>query len=446
MEYSGYPTSFLYVTLIVGLALIMVRPYWGFLFAVVLFGTINLNLAILTRTELLGPYFNLYDALFVVALFSIIRDSESSPLIAPRPVEWILLVIIAGTLQTLYYYHIEYLFLRALRWSITFPLAFFIGANALCNQDRAKPFLYAIIIGSVLNAIMSFMEYQGLAMLRPTDSAIRMAAAGNFLGVSLLVAASQQAFFPTYGLMVKVIWGAALVFLGLTVLFGQWRSVFLAVILAMISLPVILRRWGSFIRCVMVLLLGVPLLLITLHFSVPSVSAGHLLQRLTLVTKYLNLGRDIPKEDIPRWRQIGRDLEEWSKGNWLIGRGLGFTAFLPDGTDPNIAWGHVGYTSYLSQFGLLGLMVFAVYLPLQMLAAGKEVYFASRAGPGANLGLLTIVTVVLVSVICFMSSSYLAPTMHSAGFLYGATWSLAYGPAGPGKISPVSLSQPPPSV
>lgn len=444
MEYGGYPTSFLYGTLLIGLTLIMVRPYWGFIFAVAVFGSINLNLGILTRTQLLGPYFNLCDALFVIALVSIILDAESSPLIIPRPVEWILLVIIVGTLQTLFHYHAEYLFLRAVRWSLTFPLAFFIGANAVCSQDRAQPFLYAIIIGSVLNAVMSFMEYQGLATMRPTDPAIRMAAAGNFLGVSLLVAATQQAFFPAQGWMVKISWGLALIFLGLTVLFGQWRSVFLAVILAILSLPLILRRWEGFIRGVMVVLFGVPLLLITLHFAVPSVSAGHLLQRLTLVTNYLNLGRDIPKEDVPRWRQVKRDLEEWSKGNWLIGRGIGFTAFLPDGTDANIAWGHVGYTSYLSQFGLLGLIVFAVYLPLQMLAAGKAVYFASRAGPGAILGLLTIVTVVLVSIICFMSSSYLSPTMHSAGFLYGATWSLAYGPAPAGKIK-VSAEPPPPS-
>jgi hypothetical protein len=246
------------------------------------------------------------------------------------------------------------------------------------------------------------------------------------LGVSLLVAASQHAFFPTNSLPVKIVWGVALIFLALTIFFGQWRSVFLGIILSMIFLPVILRRWKSFIRGIILVLVGVPLLLITLHYALPSISASRVMQRFASVTHYLSFTRDIPKEDVTRWRQIERDLEEWSRGNWLIGRGFGFNAFLADGINANIAWGHVGYTSYLSQFGLLGLIIFAIYLPLAMLRAGKEVYFSRRDGPTTNLGLLTIVTVVLVSVICFMSTSYLSPTMHSTGFLYGAAWSLAY--------------------
>jgi hypothetical protein len=438
MESSGYPSYLLVVVLIVGLSLIIIKAYWGFLFTIILFGILDVNLAILTRIQLTGPYFNMYDALFIIALFSIIRDSEVSPLIVPRPVEWILLVLTLGILQTIFYYQINYFVLRALRWSATFPLAFFIGANAVINQERAKPFLYAIIIGAVLNAVLSFMEFKGLTLLRPGDPALRMPGAGNLLGMSLLVAASQQAFFPNSSLAVKMMWGSALIFIALTILFGQWRSMFLGVILSMIVLPVIIRRWESFFRGIMVVLIGVPLLLITLHFTLPSISATHMLQRFASVTKSLSLTKEIPKEDFTRWRQIERDFEEWSKGNWLIGRGLSFNAFLPDAADPRVAWGHVGYASYLSHFGLLGLIIFAIYMPLQVLRAGKEVYFANRSGPTINLGLLTMVTVVFVSVICCMSTSYLSPVMHSIGFLYGATWSLAYGRSGAGKIRQVS--------
>jgi hypothetical protein len=437
METSGYSPYLLLGVIIFGCLLILVRPYWCFLLAIFLFAALNLNLAINTRTQYLGPYFNLYDALFVIALLSIIRDSESSPLIIPRPVEWILIVLILGVIQTLFYYQMNNMILRGLRWSVTFPLAFFLGANAVVTQDRAKPFLYAMIIGATLNAILSFIDYKGLALLHPADPALRMAGAGNFLGVSLLVAASQRAFFPTNSLAVKILWGVALIFLALTILFGQWRSVFLGVILSMICLPVILNRWKSFIRGFMLVLIGMPLLLITLQVTLPSISTSHMLQRFALVTNYLSLSKGIPKDDATRWRQINRDLEEWSQGNWLIGRGLGFNAFLPDGFDPSIAWGHVGYTSYLSQFGLIGLIIFAIYLPLQILRAGREVYFARRDGPTTNLGLLTIVSVVLVSVICFMSTSYLSLTMHSTGFLYGAVWSLAYRQTGAAAMPPV---------
>jgi hypothetical protein len=438
MEHSGYPAYFMLAVIIVGFILIVIRPYWAFLFVILLFGTLNQYMAILTRFQMLGPYFNLCDAMFIIALCSIIRDSEAYPLVMPRPVEWISLVIIIGVIQTLFYYQLNYLILRGIRWAMTFPLAFFIGANAVINNDRTKPFLYAIIFGATLNAVLSFVEYQGLTMLYPEKPVVRMLESGNLLGVSLLVASTQQSFFPTKSLAVKLMWGAALIFLALTVLFGLWRSVFLGVILSMIFLPVILRRWESFIRGIMLVLIGVPLLLIIMHYSLPSISPSRIMQRFALVTNYLSLKKEIPKEDIGRWRQIERDLEEWSKGNWLIGRGFGFDAFLPDAFGFNVAWGHVGYTTYLSQFGLLGLIIFGIYLPLQILKAGKEVYLASRDGPTTNLGLLAIVNVVLVSVICFMSTSYLSPSMHSAGFLYGATWSLAYGRARPGKIRQVT--------
>jgi len=423
----------------------MVRPYWAFLFSVVLFGTLNTNAAILTRFQFLGPYFNFYDALFILGFLAILFDSESSPWLIPRPVEWISLIIIIGTLQILLHHDINYLVLRAIRWSINFPLAFFIGANALCKPERAKSFLFAIIIGAVLNAVVSFIDYKGFAMLHPADPAIRMPGAGNLLGISLLVAASQQVFFPTEKLTLKMAWGAALILLALTVLFGQWRSVFLGVVISIILLPVILRRWEGFIRAMVLIIIGVPVLLATLHFTLPSISVSRLVQRFTLITRYLKLDKDIPKEDMTRWRQIQRDLEEWSKGNWLIGRGFGISAYLPDSGDPNVAWGHVGYTSYLVQFGLFGLIIFALYLPLQMLRAGKEVYFATRAGPVTNLGLLTIVTVVLISVICCMSTSYLSATMHSTGFLYGGTWSLAYGNAALAKIPQAAPESPAPA-
>jgi hypothetical protein len=442
MEPSGYPTYFLSAVIIIGIILIIVRAYWAFLFSVVLCGTFNFSMAVTTRYELLGPYFNIYDALFIIALLSIIRDSESSPWILPRPIVWVLFVIILGILQTLFYHNINYILLRSMRWSITFPLAFFIGANAVINQARAKPFFYAIVIGAVLNAILSFVDYKSMAMSHPAYSAIRMAAAGNLMGVSLLVAASEKTFFPRHSLSVKLIWGAALLFLALTVFFAQWRSIFLGGILSMILLPIILKRWRGFIRGAVLVLVGVPLILITLHFTVPNISVNRMVQRFALITRYLSLDKDIPKEDFSRWRQIQRDLEEWSKGNWLIGRGFGFNAFLPDGADPNIAWGHVGYTSYLSQFGLFGLIIFAIYLPLQILRAGKEVYLANRLGPAANLGLLTVATVVLIAITSLMSTSYLLAIMHSIGFLYGATWSLAYGTRGAGKIGQINSESP----
>ncbi len=430
MNPFGYSAYVLFLVLLVGGLLALFRPYWAFLCAVVLFNVPMVYDAVNTRMAFLGPYFNLYDALFVVVLLALITDSHSRPLAVPRPVAWILLVLGLGVFQTALFYEMNYLVIRAIRWSITFPLAFFLGANLVVDRSRGKLFFFAIIVGSVLAATRSFLDYQqAVALAKYGEGAARLGTSGAPLGASFLVAATQQSFFPLGSRFTRILWAAALILFGMTVLFGQWRSVYLAILLSMMALPFVLNRWHNISRIALMSVVGLTLMLLTIHLTLPTFNPAGFFQRVIPLLEYEDKDvREKPlSEDNTRIRQIEREVEEWSKGNWFLGRGLSFCVFLPDAMDLGIAWGHIGYISYLSNLGLLGLFILGVYLPLRIFRAARLLYDREPQDPVGLLGLTAIVTVLQISIISFMSTSYLSPVLHTVGFLYGAIWTLAYG-------------------
>ena len=427
MEPVGYPAYVLLLVLLVGGFLALFRPYWAFLFVVVLFSVPMVYDAVNTRTAFLGPYFNLYDALFVVALLALIMDPRSRPLALPRPVAWVLLVIALGVFQTSLDYEINTIVIRAIRWSITFPLACVLGANLVVDRSRARLFLFALIVASVIAAIRSFLDYQTVTLAEQGVGAFRLNTASASVGVSFLVAATHQSFFPRGSWLTKTFWGAALILFGMVVLFGQWRAVYLSILFSVMALPFILNRWQKMGRTALISLVGLPLILLTIHLTLPTVNPMGFFQRLTPYLNYKEFREKPRPEDESRIRQINREFEEWSKGNWLWGRGLSFIVFLPDGMDRRIAWGHIGYISYLSNLGLLGLFFMGIYLPVRIFQAAKFLNDKEPQDPVGLLGLTAIATVLLISIMSFMSTSYLSPNTHTVGFLYGAIWTLAYG-------------------
>jgi len=430
MEHLGYPAYVLFLVLLAGGLLALFRPYPAFLFAVVLFDVPMVYNAVNTRTPFLGPYFNLYDALFVVVLLALIMDPRSRPLALPRPVFWILLIISWSVFQIFLDYNINYLVIRAIRWSITFPLAFFLGANLVVDKSRAKLFFFAIIAGSVLGAMRSFLSYQqAVALAQYGEQSVRMGTAGTILGGSFLVAATQQSFFPLASRFKKILWGAALILFGMTVLFGEWRSVYLAILGSVIAMPFVLNRWRNMTRTVLMSVVGLPLILLAIHLTLPTLNPAGFFERITPLVRYVDKG--VPEiahyEDQTRVNQIEREVEEWSKGNWFLGRGLNYNVFLSDGLDKRIAWGHIEYISDLSNFGLVGLLILGIYLPWRIFRAARFLYDREPQDPVGLLGLTAIATVLQISIISFMSAGYTSVNMHTVGFFYGAIWALAYG-------------------
>jgi len=421
----GYPPIVLLLVLLAGGLTVLFRPYWAFLLAVVLFNAPMVYDAVNTRTALLGPYFNLYDALFVVAAMALLLDRPVKPLFFPRPALWVLGIIAIGVVQTALQYQVNYYVLRAIRWALTFPLAFIISANLVINNDRARLFLYALILATTIGAVRGFFDYQEALHSVTGGEALRLSTAGAPLSACLLVAGLQVPFFPKATWLVKGLWGGVLIVISLTILFSQWRSTWLAILITMPAISFLLGEWRRLGRSALLALVGIPLVLLTLHLTLPQVNPTGFLKRIIPLLEYMSSPENIRPEDISRVRQIKRELEEWKKGNYLVGRGLSFNVFLSDGFDKKIAWGHVGYISYLSHLGLLGLFIFGLYLPFRIFQAGRHLYSCYHQEPVGLLGFLAMVTVLMISIVSFMSTSYLSPTQHTTGFLYGAVWTLA---------------------
>ena len=422
----AYPEAVIYAVLIIGLISLFYSPFWTFLLTVILFSSVNVYKAIITRISAFGPYFNLYDALFLLAIISIIVDSRSRPFTIPKPVIWVVGILLIGIAQTAIYFEMNYLVIRAIRWSMTFPLAFLIAANNVVDSTRAKQLFYAIIIGSVIGSAITFVEYRDISLLGRGDEAVRMPTAGTPLGGSLLIAATQKAFFPNLIWPLKMLWGGSLVLFGMCILFGQWRAMDLAVILTVITVPLVLRNWQNYWRATIVSGIGLVITLTTLYVAMPWVNPGTTFNRLAILKQYKDPNAPPPREDRTRVLQISRDLEEWYEGNLLLGRGLSFNAFISDGLNRDIAWGHIGYTSYLSNLGIVGLLIYGVFLPLAIVRAGKLLYNGDNERWVVLLGLIAVVTVLSESIMSFMSTSYLSTLKHCVGFLYGAVWALAY--------------------
>jgi hypothetical protein len=88
-------------------------------------------------------------------------------------------------------------------------------------------------------------------------------------------------------------------------------------------------------------------------------------------------------------RQLAAEVEidDWLSGNVFIGRGLGYCYTQEFGLRAQrgeIAYGHVGYVTYLSQLGLLGFFVYGLWLPFATILPAQRFLRRSDSGPASR--------------------------------------------------------------
>jgi hypothetical protein len=438
MEPSGYPVIVLYGVLSIGLFLVIFRPYWAFLFAVILYSALDPFLAVKTRT-FLGEYFNLFDATLLIALLAILVENKGVIKI-PTPVILIFSVLAIGEFHTLAIHKVNYDVLRSLRWALDFPMGILIGANMIKDPKRVQSYLYAAIIGAFLGSLSSFLVYKSAYAVQAAMGmdAPRDMYAERGLGTYLLVAAICHPFFKDRSNLVKWLWRVALIFYGAAILFGQWRAVYLAVVITPFLLTFLIGNWRIYGRSIIIFAVLLPVVLVFLMVALPKISPTSYFDRLagveTLDPNYAT--------NLSRKRQIIMDLTEWSEGNWLIGRGLNYSAFLKPSERKGAARGHVGYTNYLATMGLLGLFVYGFYVPWVIFKASKRLYNRQDNWALVCLGILGAAAVIMETIIAFMSTSYLLAWKENVGFLFGAVWMLARTATAPQAIPASTIGGP----
>jgi len=127
-----------------------------------------------------------------------------------------------------------------------------------------------------------------------------------------------------------------------------------------------------------------------------------------------------------RERAFVAEMDSWLKGTLILGRGLYFfqTIENPKG-EKHIAFGHLGYVTYLSQLGLIGLLIYGLYFPLTVVRSGLWLWRFGDLPVLRYVGLLGTASIICISIMFFMSSKLITLGYSGPAALYGSMWSLS---------------------
>jgi hypothetical protein len=431
MEVQGYPQFVIFAVLGIGIPLAFFRPYAAFLFAVLLLTAGHFHMFNKTRLPGLGPYLNLYDVCVLVALtgFFFDRIAGRKPVRLPQIVALVLFVLLIAGGQTVWRFGWTYQTQSYLRMVLDFPIAFFLGANLVDSPDRARKLVGTLLAAALLAAVQHVLFVTHIWVTKSLSIANYdwMRTIGYWAGclpsAFLLLALVWEV---PRGLTRKALWVAAGVLLLATLFLNQTRSLWIATACA-VPVLVVLLHGTSWTRvsarlavsgAVVVLLLGV-----LCQRLVPGLSLGVVVKdRLGSLLAH----DDMRSGTASRERAFRYEMASWAEGTLILGRGLCFFQAVEKPLDESqeIAVAHLGYVTYLSQLGLVGLLVYGWLLPVSIVRNGLWLWRQGREPALRFLGGLGTASIVCLSIMFIMSSHFLGFTYFAVGALYGALWAL----------------------
>jgi hypothetical protein len=432
MVSEGYPQFVILLVLGIGIPLAILRPYKAFLLAVLLLTAGNAATFNQTRTSLLGPYLNLGDACLLVALVALFFDKFRSkgPVWLPAVVPVLLFVLTIAACQSFWKLGWTYETARAYRWGLEVPLAFLIGANLVTSTARAKKLLAAVLCGVILSAV----QHLFFASTVWRSRSLNMQTYHMMRTIAYWGGCMSSAFLVT-GVIWKLpanIW-KKIPFLIVGVLFltsvvmNQTRSLWLATAGAVLCLLILFQKGNHMIGILRAGVIVVLLVFITglvCHCLAPELDVFKIVgDKLSLLAEE----DPIQAYTATRINQFNVEMDKWLEGTLVLGRGLSFfqTIRNPKVDRSHIAFGHLGYVTYLSQMGLIGLFAYGFYLPLVVARDGRCLWRHGDLPVLRYIGLLGAASIICLSIMFMMSSSFLGLGYSAPGVLYGSVWSLA---------------------
>ncbi|HDY88006.1 MAG TPA: O-antigen ligase domain-containing protein [bacterium] len=420
--------------LAVGISLAVWRPYEAFLLATLLIGSGDAQKFNATRTALLGPYLNLTDACVVVALAALIFDClyRKKWVRLPQVVMLILLVLYIATLQSYIAYGPTYKTIRAFRWAIQFPLGIFLAGNLVTDSRRVRLLVGTLLAAAVISSAMHLLYIanvrSSLVLSMENYHVVRTISfiTGGLTPAFLLSAAVWR--LPRKILFKILLLVTSSLFL-ISIVMNQTRSIWIATIAAVPFILLLFQRSGrilSFFRFVTILLLVTIISGLITRWLTPELDLIDIAKsRLSVLTDTVASDGSVGS----RARSFKAEMSSWFEGTWILGRGLFFFQTMDYG-DPNIQYtgigfGHLGYVTYLSQFGLIGLFVYGIYLPLSVIQHSRNIWLNWRLPVERYVALLAGSCMIFNSIMFIMSSSFLGLGSFIPGILTGSVWVLA---------------------
>jgi hypothetical protein len=431
---AGYPESVLVTVLVIGLLLAVFRPYMALLLSVFLLTAGNIGDLNQTRTSLLGPYLNLGDACLLIAVVALFIENMRSkmPLLLPQVVLLLLLVLTIGLYQSLWKLGLTYETMRAYRWGLELPLSLFLGANFVTSAARAKKLVGALFCGAALTALQHILFVW--TAWRQLDvqaySAIRTIGFwGGCMASAFLVTA--VIWKPPANMWKKIVLVVAGVLFLATLLMNQTRSLWFATAGAIPLLVLLFKRTNRLASLMRYTVITVVVILGT-ALVVRQVLPG--LSFFDLTTSRFEMLMDDNTRKMQtstRERSFYIEMNNWMDGTLVFGRGLYFFQTFRNPKEDwreYAAFGHLGYVTYLSQLGLIGFLVYGLYLPLSIIRDGRWLWYHSDDPAIRYTALLGTASMICLSIMFIISSQFLSSGYAAPGVLYGAIWALARQP------------------
>lgn len=429
--YEAYPSSAILIVMATGLTLAFARPYTAFLLAILLLTAGHVDMFNHTRMAALGPYFNLSDACMFVAAVAVFTDKyrKGEPVWLPQIVALMLLVVTIASVQSLWKFGGNYETLRAVRWAIQFPASFLLGANIVTSEDRGQKLVMVLLAGALLAALqhvlfaVSIWQTKSLSL----SSYEKMRTIGFWAGC-----------MPSAFLVATAIWtkrrgvaeaafyvGAGLLLVG-SLFLNQTRSLWIATVCSVPCLIIIFVRKGAIAAIVRVGVIGI-FVICTLAWICGRIMPG--LSVVSIATDRMERLFDGDQANVhvgTRERAFQAEMASWADGTLLFGRGLCFfqTARHSDDYSEVIAFNHLGYVTYLSQMGVMGLLVYGLYLPLNVLRNAIWLSLRSDVPSLHYLGIIGGASIICLSLMFVASSHFLGLGYEAPGVLYGGMWAL----------------------
>lgn len=414
-----YPVFIWYASALIGLGLAVFRPKIAFLFVAFGLAAQNANAAVLTRA-FLGPYVNLQDVFILTAVTAMciywIRER--------RKVNFppIFLLIIAawtiGTFVSIWRFGTDYEVLREARWALTFPIMLLVGANLVTDKRDVRNFLIALSLGGCVAAIQHFIWIGSAIRLDLNFRTI------GFLDSSITYLLAAFLLVPItkhHGLnwLLPVLVGI----FGFSTLMHQTRSVWIAIAVTLIVVAFILRRRDVVSRIIILIVLAVVVSFLLTNILTPQLNPINVfLQRYSSLTD----ARERYETTVTRQHAIEQELKEWYEGNWLLGNGFAFQYYTTIRAQQfkDIAWGHVGYVSYLARLGIFGFIIYGIAIWVFALRTSLRLLKTYKTGELHWLAILGMCTVLVCAIGFAMSSSYFEVQKGIPGLIFGVTFGI----------------------
>jgi len=426
---TGYPIIVFYIIVLVGLVLIIYRPYWAFYCSIFSLAARNYHAAVFTRSPVLGAYLNLNDLLLWIALFSllfiILRTKRM--LWFPNILLAIFSLVAIGSFQSLFQYGLTEDVMRSIWQALIFPILFLVSANMVRDQERAHHFYWALFLGASIAAlqhvlfIRSASSYDlstGLSQLR-TISYIM--SGGLFLIISAIIDKPYKSIkrFKT------ILFYFGLGLMAISYVLSLTRGLYVYVVLTLLFLPILLRKTLRPHKTVLYGSLIASFALLIIKFAAPELELAQIIN--DRFESFMT--RDTFSESYEtRWLGAQTEFNLWLDSSLIFGVGSSLPPEIIAQSKYDVfqtgALYHVGLTTYLAHFGLFGIFIYGIILPVMTVIIAKRYFVNHSQEWSGKVALIAIVCSVLDIIGLGWSHHHLSAITHINALIYGAIWGL----------------------